>query len=55
MSDKTIVMFGMIMGSLIGSYVASLFGAGILSYSSVIISGIGGIIGVLLAVKLTNS
>lgn len=54
MSRKSLVILGMIIGSLIGGYIPVIFGAGLLSYSSVLGNGLGGIIGVLIAYKLTE-
>lgn len=39
-------MFGMVVGSTVGSYVPSLWGAGWLSFASIVGSGIGGILGI---------
>jgi uncharacterized membrane protein YeaQ/YmgE (transglycosylase-associated protein family) len=46
-------MMGMIVGSLAGSFVVSLFGAGMLSMTSIIGSTIGGILGIWVAFKIT--
>ena len=54
MSAKTLVFIGMTIGSIAGGYVASLFGAGLLSYSSVLLSGLGAIVGVWVGYKLSN-
>lgn len=54
MSSKVLVFFGMTIGSVIGGYIPTLFGAGFLSYSSVLFSGIGAIIGVWIGYKLSN-
>ncbi|MDP3988140.1 MAG: hypothetical protein Q8P80_03270 [Candidatus Levybacteria bacterium] len=53
MSLKTAVWLGMFIGSIIGGYVPMLFGVGLLSFTAIITSTIGGIIGVLVAYKLT--
>lgn len=55
MSQKSIIMIAATAGSLLGSYIPTLFGAGLLSYSSIIGSGIGGILGIYLGYKLGNS
>lgn len=47
-------MFGMIAGSFIGGYVPVLFGADLLSFTSIIGNGIGGILGIWIAFKLTQ-
>jgi len=54
MSSKVAVYLGMTIGSIIGGYVPTLFGAGLISYSSVLFSGIGGILGVWIGYKLSN-
>lgn len=55
MSSKTLVYIGMVIGSIIGSYIPVLFGAGLFSYISVLFSGIGGILGIWIGLKLSNS
>ncbi len=45
---------GITIGSVVGGYLASWFGAGWFSYTSVLISGVGSIIGFLIGYKLTN-
>jgi len=52
MTQKTFAMAGFTIGSLLGSYIPILFGAGLLSYSSVLFSGIGGIAGIYIGYKL---
>lgn len=52
MSTKTWVLLGAFIGSSIGAYIPALWGAGLLSYASVFCSGIGGIVGVWLGLKL---
>jgi len=47
MSAKFFVFLGMTIGSLIGGYIPTLWGAGLISYSSVLFSGLGGIVGIL--------
>lgn len=54
MPSKAFVTLLMIIGSTIGGLVPLLFGAGMLSYSSVIGSGIGGLLGIYLAFKLAK-
>ena len=54
MSTKTLVFLGMIIGSTIGGYIPTLFGADLISYTSVLFSGIGGILGVWIGYKLSN-
>lgn len=54
MSSKSLIMLGMFVGSLVGGYIPTLWGEGMFSYSSVITSGIGALLGVFLAYKLSN-
>jgi len=54
MSAKFLVFLGMTIGSIIGGYIPTLWGAGLISYSSVLFSGIGAIIGVWIGFKLGN-
>ena len=54
MSTKFLVFLGMTIGSIIGGYIPMLWGAGLLSYSSVLFSGIGGILGVWIGFKLSD-
>ena len=52
MSEKSIVMIGLVVGSAIGGYIPILLGASFLSYSSVIGNAIGGLIGVYIGYKI---
>jgi len=54
MSEKSIIMLGMFIGSSIGGYLPSLFGASLFSLWSVFSTAIGGIIGIYLAYKWLN-
>jgi hypothetical protein len=45
------IWLGVLIGSTIGGFIPDLWGAGLLSYSSVLLSGIGGFAGLWLAVK----
>lgn len=54
MSSKVLVYLGMIIGSTVGGYIATLFGADLISYVSVLFSGIGAILGVWIGYKLSN-
>lgn len=47
------ILFGMIIGSIVGGYVTTLFGAGMLSLASLIGSTIGGIIGIWITFRMT--
>jgi hypothetical protein len=54
MSNKTIVYIGAFIGSTIGSFIPLLWGADFLSISSVVFSGIGGLVGIFVAYKMVN-
>lgn len=54
MEFKSLVWIGMFAGSLVGSFVPELWGAGVFSFSSIIWSAMGAILGIWLAYKLTH-
>lgn len=54
MSDRTLVMIGMGLGSLLGGYIPVIFGADMLSGWSILTSGMGAILGIFLAHKIIN-
>jgi len=47
-------MIGMVIGSIIGGYLPVIFGASLLSFTSIVGNAIGGILGIWIAFKLTN-
>lgn len=51
MDRKKLIWMGVLVGSTIGSLVPSLWGAGMFSFSSVILSGVGGFLGIWFGVK----
>lgn len=51
MSKKFFVTLGMIIGSTIGGYVPLLFGIGMFSYTSVLTSALGAILGIWIGLK----
>ena len=53
MSPKSLIWIFMTIGSVIGSYIPVLWGSGFLSFSSVILSAVGGIAGIWLGYKLS--
>ncbi|MBI3486154.1 hypothetical protein HY025_04415 [Candidatus Daviesbacteria bacterium] len=55
MSTKALVMIGMTVGSLIGSYVPVIFGVSAFSFTSIVTGAIGGFIGIWIGFKLGNS
>ncbi len=46
MSRKSLIFWGMTIGSLVGGYIPTLWGASILSMSGILLSGIGGFVGI---------
>jgi hypothetical protein len=54
MDSKKLVGLGLFLGSTIGGYIPVLYGASLLSYSSVFFSALGGIMGVIVGYKLSE-
>lgn len=54
MNPRTLIWFGAIVGSTVGSFIPGLWGAGLFSMSSVILSTVGGIFGIWLGFKLSH-
>jgi len=54
MEDKTLRWILVLVGSTIGSAIPLLWGAGELSFSSILLGGIGAIVGIWLAFKITH-
>lgn len=54
MDSKTTIWIGMFVGSTVGGFIPTLWGAGILSFSSVIWGTIGGFVGIWGGFKLTQ-
>jgi hypothetical protein len=50
---RTRIWLGVLIGSTIGGFIPDLWGAGLLSYSSVLFSGIGGFAGLWLAARMS--
>lgn len=50
--DKRLIYLGLFLGSMGGSFVPSLWGAGMFSISSIIFSALGGIAGIWVAYKI---
>jgi len=55
MSSKTIVWICLFLGSLIGGFVPVLWGGSIFSFLSIFLSAVGGIVGILVGLKIENS
>jgi hypothetical protein len=54
MSTKKVIFIGMTIGSIAGGYISTLFGAGSISFASLIGSSIGGLVGIWVGFKLTR-
>jgi len=54
MSRKTMIMFGMMIGSVAGGYLPGLLGVDGFSLASLLGSGAGGILGIWIAFQLTR-
>lgn len=52
MSRKALVSIGMLVGSVVGGYLPIFFGVGMFSYTSILTSGLGAIIGIWIGYKL---
>jgi len=53
MSRKAVIMIGMTVGSIAGGFVASKLGVDALSFTSLLASSAGGILGIWIAFKIT--
>jgi hypothetical protein len=53
-SSKPLIWIGLFIGSTLGGFVPSLWGASMLSASSILLGGAGGVIGVLLGYKYSS-
>jgi hypothetical protein len=54
METKKLIWFGAFVGSTIGAYLPNLWGAGMFSFSSVILSALGGILGIYFCFKISQ-
>lgn len=52
--SKKIIWISLFVGSLIGSYIPTLWGGEVFSMSSIVFSGVGGFLGVIIGYKLGN-
>ncbi len=55
MSTKTLIWIFVSVGSIVGGYIPALWGDSVFSYASLIGSGIGGILGIFIAIKIGDS
>ena len=51
---KSLVWIGVLIGSTIGSFIPLLWGASVFSFSSIIFSGLGGILGIIAAYQINQ-
>lgn len=51
---KTLVIFGMLAGSTVGSYVPMIWGGDLLSVSSIMFGGVGGLLGIWAGYRLAQ-
>ena len=54
MRSKPLIMLCMAVGSTLGSWLPSLWGAGWLSFSSVLLGGVGGVLGIWAGYKISR-
>ncbi len=54
MDSKTLVWIGVLVGSTVGSFIPTLWGAGMFSFSSIIFSSLGAILGIYVGFKMSN-
>lgn len=54
MSRKSMIMLGMVVGSVVGSFVTTLLGADSLSVTSLLGSAVGAFLGIYLAYRYTD-
>ena len=54
MSSKPIIYLFLFIGSTAGAYIPKIWGADLFSISSLIFSGVGAIIGIIIGLKLTR-
>lgn len=55
MNQKSLIWVGMTAGSVIGGYVPMLWGGSLFSFSSVLLTAMGGIFGIYLGFKIGSS
>jgi hypothetical protein len=54
MSSKTAILIGVTIGSTIGGYLPAVWGGSLFSFSSVILSAVGGTIGLIITYKMVT-
>lgn len=54
MSSKRTIMIGMILGSTLGGWLPSLWGAGAFSLTSILLATVGGLLGIWIGYRIAN-
>ena len=54
MPSKKIIMAGLVIGSIVGGYLPLLFGVSAISFTSLLTSGIGAVLGIYIGYRLTK-
>lgn len=54
MSSKAVIYLAVFIGSIIGAYIPRLWGAGLISFTSVTFSGLGALVGFIITWKWLN-
>jgi len=54
MHQRPLIWIGLFIGSTIGSFIPDLWGASVLSFSSILLSGIGGLVGIYFGVRFSD-
>jgi hypothetical protein len=54
MDSKKLIWLGLFLGSAIGGYLPILWGGGLLSFTSIILSALGGIVGIWVGFKVSR-
>jgi uncharacterized membrane protein YoaK (UPF0700 family) len=54
MDSKKLIWLGLVVGSAVGGYLPLIWGGSAFSFSSIILSAIGGIVGIFAGYKLSN-
>lgn len=54
-NSRPLVWIGLFVGSTIGSMIPSIWGAGFLSFSSILLSGVGAIVGIYVGYKISQN
>jgi hypothetical protein len=52
--NKQVIMIGMVIGSVLGGYLPALWGGSVFSVTSILCGGLGGIIGIWVAWKISR-